>query len=91
MRKKLWVFVLLCTPALASDADTWLTKIEAFLQEKKPDAFSQYKALEPEQKAAFLQDILRYHSYAHPFSDQPLAEIDLINSVLSKYAEKGAA
>ena len=85
MRKKIWVLALLLVPAMASDADQWVNTVEELIQSKKPDAFDHYQGLEAKDKAAFLQDFLRYGYYAAPSADQPLAETELITAVLNKY------
>lgn len=86
MIKKIWILLLPLTPVIANDADQWVNVVEEMIQNKKPDAFDYYQGLDTKDKAAFLQDFLRYGYYAMPSADQPLAETEMITAVLRKYA-----
>jgi len=85
MRKKIWIFAMAWIPAMAMDTHQWIDTIESTLKEQKPDAFSQYESLEVKDKAAFLQDFLRYQHYINDPSKSSLTETDLIKGVLEKY------
>jgi hypothetical protein len=97
MRKKICFFMLGCAPALAinvgtsvnklkkSEANQWVNTVEETIQREKPDAFTQYRGLDPREKSAFLVDFLRYERYAKPDLDTRVAETDMIETVLKKY------